>query len=302
MPSTPSDPSRAKPLHVAISLGNADVSPVPHGTPADVERIHHDLVRQLVAAGHIAVYGGDLKPTGGGLTEQLLDIAASTAAAGDAVRAHPEQCLRNAVAWPIHLRYTAEDLATLHMEKVFENYEVPSDLGLSDEQRATFVPPDTPERRVWWARSFAAMREKLNASLDARVVVCGRGIGSSGAVPGILEEVVFAVKGGTPLFLVGGFGGVAVPLIEAFTAGTTSVFCREAQLAHEPMAELYAHLDRTGQGAIADFAGMVATLHQAGIAGLRNGLSEAENQTLFTTTDWQEASALLIEGLERLRR
>jgi len=287
-------------MNIAISLGNADVAQVPGVTNDDVQRIHFDLVRRLLENGHVAVYGGDLKPTG--LSEQLIDIAAAAADDPDAVRQNPETRLRNGVAWPIWLNYSDDDLATLNLGAVFENFDPPAELGLDESQRATFVPPDTPERRVIWSRSFSAMRAQLDRTIDARLVVVGRGIGSSGAVPGIFEETLVALRGRTPLFLVGGFGGVAVSLIEALTNGTTSVFTRETQAAHPGMAEFYEYLDQVGQAELADFEGMVGELHAAGLAGLNNGLSEEENQTLFSCDDWDKVADLLIDGLARLQR
>lgn len=288
-----------KPLHVAISLGKADVAAVPGIGPDDIERVHLDLCKRLLQRGHVLVYGGDLKPTG--FVEELIGLAAESADDPAAVRRAPEQKIRNGVAWPIHLQYDAADLARRHLAAMFERYEPPEDVELTPEQRTTFVPPDTPQRRFWWSRSLTAMRERLDATTDARVVVCGRGIGSSGAVPGIFEEAVIAVRAGTPLFLVGGLGGVAVPLIEAVRRGTTDVFTRAAQCAHPPMAEFYAYLDRIGRGDLADFAGMVKSLHDAGIAGLGNGLTAAENERLFTERDWPTAAELLLDGLDRLQ-
>ena len=127
-----------------------------------------------------AVYGGDLKPTG--LSEQLIDIAADAADDADAVRRNPETRLRNGVAWPIWLNYTDEALAEHNLGAVFENFDPPAELGLSADQLGAFVPPDTPERRLLWSRSFSSMREQLDKTIGARLVVVGRGIGSSGAV------------------------------------------------------------------------------------------------------------------------
>ena len=286
-------------MQVAISLGNADVAQVPGVTNADVERIHHDLVKRLIQRGHVAVYGGDLKPTG--LSETLIDLATQVVSDPDAVRANPETCLRNAVAWPIYHNYSDEDLATHNLGAVFENFPPPASMGLSDADLGAFVPPDTPERRVLWSKSFSHMREELDKSLDARLVVVGRGIGSSGAVPGIFEETVVAVRGRTPLFLVGGFGGVAVSLIEAFTKGTTAVFTREAQLSHPPLAGFYDYLDAQGMSELADFEGMVKELHDAGVAGLNNGLTAEENEFLFTSNDWNAVAELMLDGLDRLK-
>lgn len=285
-------------MHIAISLGNADVAQVPGVTPADVQRMHLDLVRRLFERGHVAVYGGDLKPTG--LSEQLIDLAAGVAEDPDAARRHPETWLRNGVAWPIWLNYTEEELATHNLGTVFERFDPPAELELDAAQCATFFPPDTPERRLLWSCSFTAMREQLDSTIDARLVVVGRGIGSSGAVPGIFEETLVALRSRRPLFLVGGFGGVAVPIIEALTEGSTSVFTREAQSAHPGLAEFYTHLDRIGRAELADFESMVAELHVAGIEGLNNGLGEQENRTLFTSNDWDVVADLMLDGLARL--
>ena len=39
------------PMHVAISLGNADVAPAPGVTNDDIHRIHMDLARRLFEQG-----------------------------------------------------------------------------------------------------------------------------------------------------------------------------------------------------------------------------------------------------------
>ena len=99
----------------------------------------------------------------------------------------------------------------------------------------------TPDGRMYVAGLFGedgmAMLDLWHA--DAGVKRIDAGFSQSGAVPGILEECVIAVEQRTPLFLIGALGGVAVPLIEAVTQGTTSVFTRQAQRAHEPMGASY---------------------------------------------------------------
>ncbi len=278
-------------LHVAISLGKADAEKVPGIGTLHVDDAAFALARHLIARGAVLAFGGDLKP--GGFTLKLLSLLP--------YGSPPERRLRNGVAWPIWLNQPAAELAEHGLTRVFERYEAPADLDVSDAQKNAFFQPDTPERRWMWARSFTSMREALRATTHARVVFCGRVIGSSGGVPGIFEEARLALRARQPLYLIGGYGGCAKALIDALLTGKSALFTKARQTTGPAMAD-YSFLDRTGRAATADYDAFVAEIHRAGIAGLNNGLSEAENRVLFATEQLPVMIALLLQGLRQVRR
>jgi hypothetical protein len=55
----------------------------------------------------------------------------------------------------------------------------------------------------------------MAASTSGRILLGGRREGFQGEMPGLLEEAVFAVENGQPLYLAGGFGGITFDIAVA---------------------------------------------------------------------------------------
>ena len=73
------------------------------------------------------------------------------------------------------------------------------------------VDSDTPERRYVWARGLTAMRERITALSQARLVIGGRLTGLAGLWPGVVEEAWLSLKRKQPLYAAGGFGARRAP-------------------------------------------------------------------------------------------
>jgi hypothetical protein len=67
----------------------------------------------------------------------------------------------------------------------------------------------TPQGRVALARSLSAMRQQIIPETGARVVLGGKPDNFMGAMPGIVEEALLAIRARQPLFILGAFGGAA---------------------------------------------------------------------------------------------
>jgi len=64
-------------------------------------------------------------------------------------------------------------------------------------------------------RSYSAMRQHITDISHARVLVGGRLSDFTGAMPGIIEEAIYAVEAGQPIYVVAGFGGAAALVARA---------------------------------------------------------------------------------------
>src|SRR5207247_1977966 len=96
----------------------------------------------------------------------------------------------------------------------------PADLGIDP---AVFTTPDDPLGRYAWARSLTVMREEMNKKTSARVILGGQVTGFKGKYPGLLEEALFALRSGKPVYLVGGFGGCTRAIVDALKGGVPEV-------------------------------------------------------------------------------
>lgn len=245
--------------------------------------------RHLLAEGASLAYGGDLRP--GGFTTILFELVRSHNRAGSQERVH------NFLAWPIHLRIDPtiwhEYLDEIHP------YNLPPPAGLGVNEKV-YVDPDEPAGRYTWARSLTVMRQEMNDKISARVLLGGQVTGFKGKYPGLLEEALFALRTQKPLYLIGGFGGCTRLIVDALKGGVPDALT-EAFQARDPLnkaiADLYGADVAAKKTTAIDYAGELQFLYAAGVGGLDNGLSAAESEILFTSTNLPEIVYLLLRGL-----
>ncbi len=291
-------------LQIGLSISNSpDLAQFGMG-PAHLQDAMLELARYLLAKGARLAYGGDLRPEG--FTEQLLELvwAYDSQKNEDALILSPDRKidqasrrLANYVAWPIHLNYSHAILAQHHLKGVFKFIDPPEDLNLSQKQQTVFAKPDTPEHRYWWFRCLTAMREQMVTEIDARVVLGGQIRGYAGGVPGLVEEVLLALRQSQPVFLLGGMGGCTHVIIDAIEGRRPRELTTKYQAEIKDYAEFLDYLKQHPDAVSVDYQAMVDELGRAGIAGLNNGLIEAENRVLFETPHIPVMIALVLKGL-----
>ena len=69
----------------------------------------------------------------------------------------------------------------------------------------------------------------MASNADARIVIGGKREGFRGAMPGIFEEVLFALERRQPLYLAGGFGGATLDVIRKLRPGTRRMVSARAK-------------------------------------------------------------------------
>lgn len=230
-----------------------------------------EVARHLLALGARLIYGGDLRAYG--FTELLFELVARHRRDGDLGGERPG--VVSYLPWPVHNSKKASDIQALAHDLAGiaeihcldrQGHEIALD-KLAREPRS---PTDED-----WTDGLTAMRRVLTEAADARVVLGGRVTGYKGRMPGIAEEALFALKTGQPVFLLGGFGGCARDIAEELKL-----------LAPRDSASSWPGRDA--------FSG-------SGPTSLNNGLTEEENRILARTAHVDEAVALILRGLLRLR-
>lgn len=309
-PSNQSDPEEnTTPLtgmRIGLSISNSpDLADFGLGLP-HLQDAMLELARYLLSQGANLAYGGDLRP--GGVTEQLLELvwAYDNEKKEQDIILSPERKtdlasrrLANYVAWPIHLKYSQTILAQHHLKGVFKFIAPPADLDLN--QQVTFVTPNTPEHRYYWFRSLTAMREDMVTEIDARVVLGGQIRGYSGGFPGLVEEVLLALRHSQPVFLLGGMGGCARIIIDTIQGDNPRELTSEYQSESEGYGEFLSYVKQQPNTVDIDYSTMVSELQQYGVTGLNNGLSKADNQILFETTHIVLMVSLVLKGLAKCK-
>ena len=176
-----------------------------------------------------------------------------------------------------------------------------------------------------------AMRDAMAAQCHARIVLGGKlrpsaapdDGGYTGPWPGVLEEAWRTLQRDRALYIVGGLGGAAGAIAAMLASGEPPPELTRAHHAGQPVEALGRALDvaraalpatpasiklelSPGRFAgIEDLARLVLDRwrrfkHEGDQAAWNNGLTVAENEQLFRSTDHTEITHLIFEGLRRI--
>lgn len=232
-----------------------------------------EIARHLLAQGAHLIYGGDLRT--GGFTEVLLELVARHRRASES--ANDRVGATNVLAWPIHVSLSRRELKQLSEDfgdSVALTLMTPDGQLTSPDDHGLHSPRTPTDDE--WAPGLTSMRTETTRLADARVVLGGQVDGYRGRMPGVAEEVLLTLQARKPVFLLGGFGGCALDISEKLGLAKKR-FVRERHWANQ---EIFGHY---------------------GSDHLNNGLNRDENEALATTAFVDEAGALIIRGLFRLK-
>ncbi|MBN1608463.1 MAG: hypothetical protein JW940_17660 [Polyangiaceae bacterium] len=292
------------------------------------------LARPMVSEGLSVAYAGHWRVTEDNFTHLLLQlISAEQDDTSDDPEQNPDAArtvapLINHLAWPHYLTVTprieAEAINSCRIVRVTQEQAGIADVcpdgeAFSGSDRAVFNA----------AATLSAMRrfQTEGMSLDvvpgertedvpplaARILIGGKVSGSSGFAPGILEEAVLMLERGTPLYVLGGFGGVAGELAQLFLGSVPPpditvdrlesgipALTRLRQLAEArglpPGCRATADLIESLRQKASAVAGGAVSLASA----MNTGLGDADLRALMTTGDVDKAVRLVLSGLRAL--
>jgi hypothetical protein len=297
-------------MQVAMSLSETPDADKAEGFTHDhvVDATVH-IARTLISAGAAIAYGGDFR-TGAKAFTPLLARLIQTYNQTASKRAHDLHSYLGAI---IPLGEAPKDIP-LSLHHLKESPEFAKEALLPDP--ALPNPPPAP-------LYFSDMRRVMEKHVAARVVLGGQadprtekdGPGYGGRYPGVVEEAWRTMTEEKPLYVAGGFGGAAGLVAELFEGKEIPKKLRDdTWMDHAFYAQNAAMLDthsmRKTLGLpqrmedlaeeVKKLAGPVMKDDAASIAW--NGLTVAENQTLFRTRDPVTLAALISKGLLRVAR
>lgn len=295
---TPTGANRSMPLRqlrVGISISNPPDLKARGLDTMHVEDALVEFVRNMLVQGANIAYGGSLQQSV--LTELLISVT-RTESSWD----HRERRLCNYLAWPVHSELDLDSRAHMADTAEFRFVSPPQDLLASLSLDPTQpLALSHPQYRYVWARCLTAMREELTDACDALLMLGGKQQGFLGRYPGIVEEALLALQRDKPVFLIGGFGGSTLDLINMLRSNphalTSSLDEREKSFVDDYNRRIV--VDSPGAPQI-DYSDVRLFFASRGVDGLRNGLNSEENERLFATVNLDECIFLVVTGLKRL--
>jgi hypothetical protein len=121
---------------------------------------------------------------------------------------------------------------------------------------------------------LSSVRYKLVNNVDAQIFLGGALEGYEGVMPGVIEEYKMSSKKNNAIFLIGGFGGATKRIISLLK----------------------------NEIALVDIHDYESGIFETGLGELKNGLSDFDNDLLFTSKDSDVIISLILKGLSNLRR
>jgi hypothetical protein len=292
---------------IALSISASDDLPRLGMDETHLHALYIELARHLLAAGATLLYGGDLRP--GGFTDALIDLVLEHRRSARDL----DGSVVSFLAWPESRQLSQHREASVRPQIVYRKLDETTGLAAAGQDAlrsrvelirsagkplANLAVAD----RNCLALNLTRMREIMNGGLEARIVLGGRLAGFVGTVPGIAEEAFLAVRGGLPLFVVGGFGGCAAAIADSIRSQASpgvrlAAGDRAAQL-------LIEHRKNSGPPTTApgDSTAMDAFFRASGVPALRNELPPTENDRLFHSVHVPEIISLVMTGLTRVWR
>jgi hypothetical protein len=163
-----------------------------------------EIARSVLVSGGKIAYGGHLDPDG--YTAMLVKELHRYS--------RRDRPLRIYLAWQEHRALSKEEYEKQVNELGLSGELVcldPTGKPIAWESGRGAVPEpvtDTSSR----VQALSGLRVHMAQNSNGRVIIGGKRLGFEGAMPGVLEEAIASVSNKQPLYVAGGFGGVATDI------------------------------------------------------------------------------------------
>lgn len=297
-----------KNLSVGISV--SDVSGVSDDSldsigkgSAEIKNLVVDVSRSLLFREAELIYGGDVQPRpGNNFTKILIEEWYQLSKKYELKL--PK--IRNYVAWTLRNIPGSNDKDFMSdYQGAVEKCEVglPKKISVKTKNVRGIYPCVSGNDFYVWARALTLMRKKSIAKSDARICAGGRCYGAKGTMPGVLEEILLAVKYNKPLYLMGGFGGVCKIVASILLGGkeVSEAITTAGQCKYTQNYSLYVQTsDAVGEPVDLEKEAMgVISPKLVPKLAKNSGLAKAEYEHLLATPFAEDCTRLILRGLER---
>lgn len=279
------------------------------------KNIFDEICLFLFVAGYKVAYGGVLSgiKTNNNFTQKLLDNARTYFdLAQDFGNSVSDGSILNIVPWPLWLNYEDEEEWSAFFCKTGDCYKVPAPDGFEN----IFIKEDMVNKAQYnlaltsavkkyaWSFAMTKMRKTSIDLTKARIVIGGRLEGYSGLVSGMLEETYLSIKSKQPVYIIGGFGGVAGLisdlLLQIDRQEVSNSWVKEHILFYD---ETIAKYKETNTEFISSQE-MANFIKESGKLGLdkvlNNGLTHDENLFLLSAQQSNSIISLIYKGLKEI--
>lgn len=303
-------PRRLAGLRFGLSISTAPDMPGAIDPEPFINGLTFRLASSILLEGGTLVMGHRWSSEGimENLTFQARDSRGLGWQQAEAPATPPGPAIINLIAWPDQPPCDDRNAGRMLRDGILEIRQVPPpDVPLTELGTDPAAALTRELGRFARIRALTAMRQEIVRLTDARICLGGETAKPSRRLPGLIEEALFTVAAGKPLYISGALGGAAKAMADAILDRELSEEVRAMFFTPRPAMELFAsQRDRFpvpeiegpslpgGWDALAVFQGL-----ELGTLSRQAGLSEEEYAMLLTSTDVQRVLALAMTGILR---
>jgi SLOG cluster2 len=265
-------------LTIGVSVSESEDLPRLGLSEAHIRLALAEIVRAILIHGGRVLYGGHLRKDG--YTDFLI---------GELERFGSEHCFVSVLPWSEHLSLPFTDLwaARQRLGAAGEIICLNSDGLQIPVAQWVDLNRDYKPDKAEVTKALTAMRKSMTSMIDARVIIGGKRHGFLGNISGILEEIILAIESEKPLYLAGGFGGLAFDVADMMGLATKEEFDRirpGMEMRSDVLAPLVQALADKNLGTIIS----------------RDGLASKERALLTVSHRASDLASLMVTGLGRI--
>lgn len=251
-----------------------------------------EIARYIIANDGVALYGGDLRENG--FTYYFSELSNQYKKTND-----KDFKFINYFVFPNTKRLTRDVRLDFHSKQI-QIKEVPIPKTVSIDEQREYNPTKCIEDRYSFCECFKEMRIQMAKDCTARILVGGKITNYLGYIPGVIEEALHTLRKNKPLYLVGAFGGATGMLIKLIKGETVKELTNDFQYNTEFLIDFKDYV--SSKCDYTDYDLLKTELSKFDVKKLSelNGLSEEENEILFSSKNIHQIVFLLMKGLKKL--
>ena len=276
---------------IAISVSNSENLYELGLDEQHLNDISIELARYIISNDGTALYGGDLRENG--FTKYFEELSSQYTRNDD-----DRHAFINYFAHPFLNKIDKKFERDFKSKRIrLKKISCPEHINFDFDKN--YQPTNEVNDRYIFAECFRVLREKMTEDCNAKIIVGGKLSNYLGYIPGVLEEAIYQIESKKPLYIVGGFGGVANEISKLILGEKSSFLSNDFQYNSPFLEEFkdfvkdkYNYYDyEVINNLFVDFN--LNTLSK------NNFLTENENKRLFISKNIHEITYLIMKGMNK---
>lgn len=276
---------------IAISVSNSENLNELGLDEQHLNDISIELARYIISNDGTALYGGDLRENG--FTKYFEELSSQYTRNDD-----DRYAFINYFAHPFLNKIDKKIEREFKSKRIgLKKISCPEHIYFDFDKN--YQPFNEVNDRYIYAECFRVLRKKMTEDCNAKIIVGGKLSNYLGYIPGVLEEAIYQIESKIPLYIVGGFGGVANEISKLILGEKSSFLSNEFQYSSSFLEEFKDFVKDKYNYHDYEVINNLFTDFNLKTLSINNFLTEDENKRLFISKNIHEITYLIMKGMNK---